>query len=1007
METIGIINFSGGLTSHAIHPSGISLGGWNFNAATDVIQAVGDLSGDGYTDFIITSEWGIGVFSYDGSNFTQLFGAPIATLFANTIPTVNWLYDASTNRGRDKIIDIQKFTSTSDDIVLIWSSWGMGTLKLNSSRSLIPLTTFANGTLIGGWTLDTLGNVYCGSGKFDTRSGISIVLTNPLSLLNPILGIISLSGSTLVTVFSSRIYDENGLVSFNLTQDDKIRHIADFDGDGFDEILIETYNGIAIVKLIGSNLKLIALHTDSYQNLGIFDGTNTNIFPIADQFSHGDIRSELLCFNPRGLYILRYNSDSKQLEKRIFHDINNSIDGWILSWETTTFLKIGNVGNIGSANFLIRSPWGIGVVSAHTPDFFGHLNLSDINKFNCISAHEYGTHLGSWKLESSDIIVGGCNFLGPLLLKKDFLFLKPYTNSTPTIVNRVFTNWHRNISASIDTTVPNNLLELVNSVIDIGSRGGVVGIAGSGWSFTDCVANSRTQYLIDTSKLNATLGRLIPLIIDNRIVFSDKQLIHVEAGIKLYDLNCRLNSLGLALPTMGGSRGQSLAGAISTGVHGADVSLPPIADAVRAIHLVGTEGQQWWIEPASHPISSKTTIDRAKAQGILDPGIHVVYDDEWFNAVLVSMGCAGVIYSLVIECRPAFRLRSTTTAEDWSFAQTRISALLTTPRRLRPRFLEINVIPSDLHCRVTVRNETLDAVLTIPISRPHCESIAETIGTTVLFIASLGDYIGKKSLELTGLSFIPGLGPWLATKKTVEEIAPLKNLYDRLKNLNLEGITPENLSNSRGIAEVLPDIINLIWHIQGFVPGGRIIVDKLQAKITDEARPVGTKIDSSYKIMTEQPDCPADGSQTHDETQHLVESFEYSVHADKAIDFVNGLIEACRKLREGEEAIVVNFNLRFTGKTRATLGMQQFDDTCHVEIYTIRGLNGNAAFKTRMQEVVRSFHALPHWGQLHEQNEANNFTPISLASWQNVIRLISGSNEMFWSDFARNRRLFS
>jgi hypothetical protein len=50
--------------------------------------------------------------------------------------------------------------------------------------------------------------------------------------------------------------------------------------------------------------------------------------------------------------------------------------------------------------------------------------------------------------------------------------------------------------------------------------------------------------------------------------------------------------MGLVLETMGGSSGQTLAGAISTGTHGGDIFMGPLADCVLAIHLVGAGGTQ-------------------------------------------------------------------------------------------------------------------------------------------------------------------------------------------------------------------------------------------------------------------------------------------------------------------------------------------------------------------------------------------------------------------------------
>jgi FAD/FMN-containing dehydrogenase len=586
------------------------------------------------------------------------------------------------------------------------------------------------------------------------------------------------------------------------------------------------------------------------------------------------------------------------------------------------------------------------------------------------------------------------------------LIVKPTAGTTtaPVFTPREFVNWHRNVRRTLPTVRPTNLAELVAAVRQIQSRGEVAGVSGSGWSFTNCVVGTRTQSLIDTSALNATLGALVPDLIDDR-TGDGRRLVHVEAGIKLYDLNCRLDALGLALPTLGGSRGQSLAGVLNTGVHGGDVALPPIADAVRAIHLVGPGGQQWWIEPAIGCVTSRRILERARARGILDPTLKNVYDDDWFNALLVAMGCAGVVYSVVVECRPAFRLRQTIVGESWSVAQRRIRDLSSRDRR--PRFLEINVNPTDSSCRVTVRDETVEPDRAPPASSgPSIGAIALAVGLVGpgalgLFFGAIGDYIARTTAEITALGLVPFAGPALQVKKTAEALKPVTDAHRLLVELGLAAVDP---NNPRRIADVLPTAINLIWAIGAFVVSGRTLVDALQRELTNQQRPDGIRVGKSFQIMTGQPPCTTSGVQNHDETDRLVESYEYAVATSRCIAFIDRLIAVVAEQRGGSDAIVVNLNLRFTGRTRATLGMSKFDSTCHVEIYTFRGLRGNDAFKRRLHEVVTEFDAIPHLGQLHLANEAAVFREIgALERWRTVLRAISGGNQMFWSTFAMER----
>jgi hypothetical protein len=66
--------------------------------------------------------------------------------------------------------------------------------------------------------------------------------------------------------------------------------------------------------------------------------------------------------------------------------------------------------------------------------------------------------------------------------------------------------------------------------------------------------------------------------------------------------------------------------------------MPPLADSVLALHLVGTGGTQYWIEP------SPGITDPALLQKFVVPDIdaqNIIYDNATFNACLVSLGCMG------------------------------------------------------------------------------------------------------------------------------------------------------------------------------------------------------------------------------------------------------------------------------------------------------------------------------------------------------------------------------
>src|SRR3954447_1178231 len=109
-----------------------------------------------------------------------------------------------------------------------------------------------------------------------------------------------------------------------------------------------------------------------------------------------------------------------------------------------------------------------------------------------------------------------------------------------------------------------------------------------------------------------------------------------------------------AFRTLGGAGGQTVFGALTTGTHGGDFRDPPIADSVLAIHLVTDGGRHYWIERRQRGRTAPMTDD-AKLRALYGDAIYggpgnfdIRRDSNLFNAVLMSAGRFGVVYSIVI-----------------------------------------------------------------------------------------------------------------------------------------------------------------------------------------------------------------------------------------------------------------------------------------------------------------------------------------------------------------------
>lgn len=445
---------------------------------------------------------------------------------------------------------------------------------------------------------------------------------------------------------------------------------------------------------------------------------------------------------------------------------------------------------------------------------------------------------------------------------------------------------------------------------------------GSAWSFSDCAITP--DYVIDTRLLNRPIQTVQRALRPGQ----SPLLYHAQAGMTIESLYTELAALGQALDTMGASSGQTLAGAISTGTHGGDLFKSPLADNVLALHLVGTGGVEYWVEPSSG------ITDPALVRKYVGPTIdarNIIYDDQMFDACLVSLGCMGVIYAVVFKVREAYDLVETTIETTWPEFIKSAPALLGNQEN---RFLQVVLSPypdknNDKICLVTTRRE---APATVPGARPK--------GSTT----------------------------WAVLRMILSMKLPTAIL-----------LLVQVLFQDRGLSDD-QKLVRIVQTVLSRAPDQRPVITRHYASIMTAYWPPRKFRGLSYSVM--------DTSYGNEPTQasdpgYSVEIFLPTMDENGDLSFVSFIDEVASEISRATDTMYTGyFAIRFEGPTRATLGMQQWEQNCSVELSSYQGVQGEYALYPRIMDIASQHGALLHWGQLNEPFSGDGSMYRGYGSWR-------------------------
>lgn len=171
---------------------------------------------------------------------------------------------------------------------------------------------------------------------------------------------------------------------------------------------------------------------------------------------------------------------------------------------------------------------------------------------------------------------------------------------------------------------------------------------GMSWSLSN-IAHQKDRMLFN-ARLNIKFEISDDLLHPARS-FKSENLFFIQCGTLVKEITEFIFKKGKSLKTCGASNGQTIAGAIATGVHGASLDVGSIQDYVVGLNLiVGPNPEDIvYIERQSAPALNEAFAAKINAR--------VIRNDALFNAALVGLGSFGFVHGVVIEAEDRFLLK--------------------------------------------------------------------------------------------------------------------------------------------------------------------------------------------------------------------------------------------------------------------------------------------------------------------------------------------------------------
>jgi len=557
-----------------------------------------------------------------------------------------------------------------------------------------------------------------------------------------------------------------------------------------------------------------------------------------------------------------------------------------------------------------------------------------------------------------------------------------------------WSNWAELAGGQVDTFYePGSLADVVGIVQDSDTKQKQIRVVGSGWAFDDIAYSP--DVMVSLVRLQSVLeyvtdpgaGALLSPTLPN-----GRRLVHVEAGMKVATLNAQLAARGLAMPTLGGSNGQSIVGAFSTSTHGADFFEPPFCDLVHAMHVVGPGGQEYWIERESAPITSSARLGRV----LPCPDTLIIRDDEAFDAIVVGFGRFGIVYSVVLETVPAYSLGQQRDVLPVPVVLALLRGGQNAGTGLHPLFDALPQPADEFHAVGAARGMQL----LIDPRNPQLVHIVRN------WLASGADppqpppsqnpicQLGAGGLIGIGVGsiFLLGMNP-LALKNPAVLADPTRPIQLTNKAIELGVRLAANPNMRPGDALAL--VTNAYWEL-----GISQLPDAIS--LAGYIGQYSTKRGPSYSIMTGAPTYDANGRLLPHELHNCYKANSCEVVFDAAdsryLDFLAIITAAAPQYRQAGY-----ISARFSARSRALLSMHNVASAqaVSIEVSAFKGMLDSAAWIDFVLQTALPLGGRPHWGQQNRLTEpqVRSLYGDKLDRWRAVLAGFSGNSTRFSSVF--------